>query len=177
MTSEWAIILKASEWSYIRKLNISAKDIEINNLICIDENEIIDKIYLSLRMVQKPAKNPFEDKTVVVITLKIMWHICWICDHFTDPTQIRVVIIKTNDGIWHVWGDKLTRDRLVTGCIVRVLLSESKWSGIVGVDVAIFWVVGEIVVGVIGGHAPLVNSMLSIAISLLQTPITASICI
>lgn len=147
--------------------------LKINNLICIDENEIIDKIYLSLRMIQKPGKNPFVDNTVAVITLKIFVGLA-ITSH---STQIRVVIIKTNDGIWHVWGDKLTRDRLVTGCTVRVLLSESKWSGIVGVDVAIFWVVGEIVVGVIGGHAPLVNSMLSIAISLLQTPITASICI
>ena len=36
-------------------------------------------------------------------------------------------------------------------------------------------VTGDLV-GLTGGQAPLVNSMLSMAISLLQTPITASIC-
>lgn len=56
------------------------------------------------------------------------------------------------------------------------LLSESKCVGIVGVDVTIVGVVGGVDVRGMGGHAPLVNSMLSIAISLLQTPITASIC-
>lgn len=56
------------------------------------------------------------------------------------------------------------------------LLSESKCAGIVVVDVTIDGVVGGVGVRVMGGHAPLVNSMLSIAISLLQTPIAASIC-
>lgn len=69
--------------------------LKINNLICTDENEIIDKIYLSLRMIQKPGKNPFVDKTEVVITLKIFVGLA-ITSH---STQIRVVIIKTNDGI------------------------------------------------------------------------------
>ena len=57
------------------------------------------------------------------------------------------------------------------------LLSASKCTGMVGVDVPIGGVVAGVVVRLMDGHAPFVNSMLSIAISLLQTPITASICI
>ena len=95
------------------------------------------------------------------------------------PTRTRWVIIKTNrrcDLTWLRW--QVNKGSMSDWMYNRrVLLSESKWSGIVGVDVAIFWVVGGMVVGVKGGHAPLVNSMLSIAISLLQTPIVASICI
>ena len=42
------------------------------------------------------------------------------------------------------------------------------------VDICV--VVTGVVVGLKGGQAPFVNAMLSMAISLLQTPITASIC-
>lgn len=49
-------------------------------------------------------------------------------------------------------------------CIMRVLFLGSKWSGIVGVDVVIFWVVGGILVCVNGGYIFLVNLMLFIVI-------------
>lgn len=55
------------------------------------------------------------------------------------------------------------------------LLSVSRSGDIVGFVVVIRVVAGG-GVGTLIGHAPLVNTMLSIAISLLQTPITASIC-
>jgi len=54
------------------------------------------------------------------------------------------------------------------------LLSVNNWGGIVALAVVNCVVTGD-VVGLKGGQAPLVNSTLSMAISLLQTPITASI--
>ena len=69
------------------------------------------------------------------------------------------------------------------GCILKKikrdfsLLSTNKCAGRVGVVADIVVVVAAVIARWNGGQAPFVNSILSMAMSLLHTPITASICI